>query len=107
MTQSPTSGLNLADMNDGAAASMKDFWIACGHHLLDRNPSGGLVVTDEFLKAYFARPELMPPDDACAIERTIAPGAVRKSAPTGRRGRSCRDRRSRRPGELAIRAGIS
>jgi hypothetical protein len=50
---------------------MKDFWISCGHHLLDRNASGGLVVTDEFLKAYFARPELMPPDDACAAERRL------------------------------------
>ncbi|SDI01807.1 MULTISPECIES: DUF6352 family protein [Bradyrhizobium] len=47
---------------------MKDFWISCGHHLLDRNPNGGLMVTDEYLKAYFARPELMPPADACAIE---------------------------------------
>ncbi len=50
---------------------MKDFWISCGHHLLDHNASGGLVVTDEFLKAYFARPELMPPEDACAIERRL------------------------------------
>jgi hypothetical protein len=50
---------------------MKDFWIACGHHLLDHNASGGLVVTDEFLKAYFARPELMPPKDACARERRL------------------------------------
>jgi len=50
---------------------MKDFWISCGHHLLERNASGWLVVTDEFLKAYFARPELMPPDDACAIERRL------------------------------------
>ena len=50
---------------------MRDFWIACGHHLLDRNASGGLVVTDEFLKAYFARPELMPPEDACAVERKL------------------------------------
>src|SRR3954471_14848644 len=50
---------------------MKDFWISCGHHLLDRNASGGLVVTDEFLKAYFARPELMPPEDACAVERSL------------------------------------
>jgi hypothetical protein len=50
---------------------MKDFWISCGHHLLDRNASGGLVVTHEFLKAYFARPELMPPEDACAIERRL------------------------------------
>jgi hypothetical protein len=50
---------------------MRDFWISCGHHLLDRNDSGGLVVTDEFLKAYFARPELMPPVDACAVERRL------------------------------------
>ena len=50
---------------------MKDFWIACGHHLLDRNASGALVVTDEFLKAYFARPELIPPNDACAVERAL------------------------------------
>ncbi len=50
---------------------MNDFWIACGHHLLDRNDSGGLVVTDEFLKAYFVRPELMPPDDACDVERRL------------------------------------
>jgi len=50
---------------------MNDFWIACGHHLLDRDADGALVVTDEFLKAYFARPELMPPDDACAMERAL------------------------------------
>jgi Family of unknown function (DUF6352) len=50
---------------------MRDFWISCGHHLLDRGPSGGLIATDEFLKAYFIRPELMPPPDACAFERKL------------------------------------
>ena len=50
---------------------MNDFWIACGHHLLDRDENGGLCVTDEFLKAYFARPELMPLDDACPVERRL------------------------------------
>jgi hypothetical protein len=50
---------------------MRDFWIACGHHLLDRDASGGLVVTEEFLKAYFVRPELIPPDDACPVERRL------------------------------------
>jgi hypothetical protein len=50
---------------------MKDFWLSCGHHLLDRDAGGGLVVTDEFLKAYLARPELAPPPDACAVERTL------------------------------------
>jgi hypothetical protein len=50
---------------------MKDFWFSCGHHLLDRDEGGGLVVTDEFLKVYLARPELVPPPDACAVERTL------------------------------------
>lgn len=50
---------------------MKDFWLSCGHHLLDRDDGGGLVVTDEFLKAYLARPELAPPADACAAERAL------------------------------------
>ncbi|TWB87128.1 hypothetical protein FBZ93_12359 [Bradyrhizobium macuxiense] len=50
---------------------MRDFWIACGHHLLDRDAGGRLVATEQLLKAYFARPELMPPDDACEIERRL------------------------------------
>jgi hypothetical protein len=50
---------------------MRDFWLSCGHHLLDRGDGGGLVVTDEFLKAYLARPELAPPPDACVVERTL------------------------------------
>ena len=52
-------------------AAMTDFWLSCGHHLTDRDAGGGLVVTDEFLKAYLARPELTPPPEACAVERTI------------------------------------
>ena len=50
---------------------MSDFWISCGHHLLDRDAGGGLKVTDEFLKLYLARPELIPPREACAVERTL------------------------------------
>lgn len=50
---------------------MKDFWLSCGHHLLDVGEGGGLVVTDEFLKAYLARPELAPPPDACVVEKTL------------------------------------
>ncbi len=55
---------------------MKDFWLSCGHHLLDRDAGGGLVVTDEFLKAYLARPELAPPPDACAAERALHAGLL-------------------------------
>jgi len=50
---------------------MNDFWLSCGHHLLDRDDSGGLKVTDDFLKAYLARPELIPPPEACAVERAL------------------------------------
>src|SRR5436309_1227370 len=50
---------------------MKDFWLSCGHHLLDRGEGGGLRVTDEFLKAYLARPELAPPPEACDAEREL------------------------------------
>ena len=49
----------------------KDFWLSCGHHLLDREDGGGLLVTDEFLKVYLARPELTPPPEACAAERAL------------------------------------
>jgi hypothetical protein len=50
---------------------MTDFWHSCGHHFLDRDESGGYVVTDDFLKVYLARPELIPPPDACFAERNL------------------------------------
>lgn len=50
---------------------MSDFWLSSGHILLERGDHGGLILTDEFLKAYLARPELLPPDDACAAERAL------------------------------------
>jgi hypothetical protein len=50
---------------------MKDFWIASGHHLLDRDEAGRLLVTDAFIKAYLARPELVPPQTACQAERRL------------------------------------
>lgn len=50
---------------------MRDFWLSCGHHLVDRDASGGLLPTDEFLKAYLARPELLPPPEACVAERSL------------------------------------
>lgn len=50
---------------------MNDFWLSCGHHLLDRDDGGGLSVSDDFLKVYLARPELAPPADGCAAERAL------------------------------------
>ena len=65
----------------GAAVSeTRDFWLSCGHHLLDRDADGRLRVTDEFLKAYLARPEIAPPPEACAAERALHAAAARRSA---------------------------
>lgn len=50
---------------------MPDFWLSSGYHLLDRDASGHLLVTPDFLRAYLSRPELMPPDEACAAERAL------------------------------------
>lgn len=58
--------------------SSRDFWLACGHHLLDRNGAGRLLVTDEFLKAYLARPELVPPPEACAEEQALHRALLRE-----------------------------
>ncbi len=60
---------------------MADFWLSCGHHLLDRDDGGGLLVTDEFLKAYLARPELAPPQTACVAERTLHAAMLGKTPP--------------------------
>jgi hypothetical protein len=48
-----------------------DFWLTCGHHLLDRDAAGRLLVTEEFLKVYLARAELVPPPEACPAERRL------------------------------------
>jgi hypothetical protein len=50
---------------------MKEFWVSSGHHLTLRTAGGGLAVTDELLLAYLARPEVLPPQDACAAERAL------------------------------------
>jgi hypothetical protein len=50
---------------------MREFWVASGHHLTRRAEHGGLVATPELIMAYLARPELMPPDDACDAERNL------------------------------------
>lgn len=50
---------------------MREFWVASGHHLTRRGDHGGLIATPELIMAYLARPELMPPDDACDAERNL------------------------------------
>jgi hypothetical protein len=48
-----------------------DFWLASGHHMLDRDRDGWLRPTTEFLKLYLARPEIVPPFEACAAETAL------------------------------------
>src|SRR5258708_39588963 len=64
---------------------MRDFWLTCGHHLIDRDAGGGLLVTDKFLRVYLARPELLPPSDACGAEQKLY-AALRAAPPPPPRG---------------------
>lgn len=48
-----------------------DFWQHCGYHLLERATDGHLVVTDDYLRYYFARPELAPVAESCPAERSL------------------------------------
>ncbi|MGU3360079.1 DUF6352 family protein [Methylobacterium sp. M6A4_1b] len=50
---------------------MTEFWVSSGHHLTQRTAGGGLAVTDELILAYLARPELVPPEEACSAERSL------------------------------------
>jgi hypothetical protein len=45
-----------------------DFWRSSGFALLRRDDSGHLAVTDDFLRAYLIRPEILPTDASCAAE---------------------------------------
>lgn len=51
-----------------------DFWVASGHHLCDRDEAGRLVATADLWRAFLARPELLPPEEACAAERALFDG---------------------------------
>ena len=50
---------------------MPEFWVASGHHLTRLDRAGRMIVTDELLLAWLARPEIVPPHDACATERAL------------------------------------
>jgi hypothetical protein len=50
---------------------MSDFWPSCGFNLLRRGTDGRLVVTDDYLRLYCARPELAPVAESCGAERAL------------------------------------
>ena len=50
---------------------MPDFWRNSGYGLLAHDADGRLVASDEFLRAYFRRPEMRPVAESCAAERDL------------------------------------
>jgi hypothetical protein len=50
---------------------MAEFWRASGYDLLERRADGFLGVSDAFLAAYLARPEMAPVAESCAAERAL------------------------------------
>ncbi len=54
----------------------QDFWRNSGFHLLERDGAGRLRVTDDFLRAYLARPELRPVDESGPAEVALYEGLL-------------------------------
>ena len=50
---------------------MPDFWRNSGCHLLERDAAGRLGITDDFLRAYYLRPELHPVEESGPAERAL------------------------------------
>jgi hypothetical protein len=48
-----------------------EFWRNSGYHLLERDPAGWLRVTDDFLRAYYLRPEVHPVEESDDAERDL------------------------------------
>ncbi len=49
----------------------RDFWRSAGYQLLRIDASGRLEVTEDFLRAYYTRPEVHPTDESCKAEHTL------------------------------------
>ena len=57
-----------------------EFWRNSGFHLLERDAAGRLRVTDDFLRAYYLRPEIHPVEESGEAERALH--AALMDAPT-------------------------
>ena len=55
---------------------MTDFWVASGHLFCDRDPAGRLLPTPDLWRAFLARPELIPPEEACDAELALHTGLL-------------------------------
>ena len=50
---------------------MSSFWETCGFGQLERTADRRLVVTDDYLRGYYLRPELAPVPESCDHERAL------------------------------------
>jgi Family of unknown function (DUF6352) len=64
---------------------VQDFWRNSGFHLLERDGDGRLALTDDFLRAYLARPEIRPVEESgpneIALHRILLDDPRREVAP--------------------------
>jgi hypothetical protein len=51
--------------------ALPDFWRNSGFHLLERDAAGRLRVTDDYLRAYFLRPEVHPVEESGPREHEL------------------------------------
>ncbi|MGQ0509069.1 MAG: DUF6352 family protein [Betaproteobacteria bacterium] len=57
---------------------MPDFWRSSGYHLLEKDPAGRLGVSDDFLRAYYLRPEIHPVEESCDAEHALHAALMRE-----------------------------
>ena len=60
MTDPPSSSLR--------ASAWPDFWRSSGYRLVHPTAGGQIGLTDDFLRAWFLRPEVVPVEESCARE---------------------------------------
>ena len=58
-------------MSSTETVAARDFWTSSGFRLLARDGDGRLAITDDFLRAYFLRPEVAPVEESCAKELAL------------------------------------
>jgi Family of unknown function (DUF6352) len=68
--------MTATNMSESRPSIPSDFWLSSGFPLLSRDASGNLQVSDDFLRAYLARPELRPVAESCAAEIALHHGLL-------------------------------
>ncbi|WP_282609822.1 DUF6352 family protein [Pelagibius sp. Alg239-R121] len=66
----------MEQQDQGSAAGTQpprqdDFWLTSGYHLLRRGEDSRLYVTNDYLRAFFMRPEMQIVEESCESERAL------------------------------------